>query len=457
MSKKIFLFLLISLLSLLISGNASAIDPQIAAGEFHTVAIKTDGTLWAWGYNAYGQLGDGTTTNRHSPVQIGTGTDWAKVEAGKEYTVAIKTDGTLWAWGANYSGQLGDGTTTWRYSPVQIGSDTNWAKVAAGDRYTVAIKTDGTLWAWGDNYYGQLGDGTRTTRYSPVQIGTGTNWAKVAAGGAHTIAIKTDGTLWAWGYNYYGQLGDGTTTNRTSGPVQIGTGTNWAKVAAGWYHTVAIKTDGTLWAWGSNGDGQLGDGSTATNRTSPVQIMIIDGDNDGDGISNTFDNCPDVYNPDQADADNDGIGDACDNCPNVSNPDQADSDGDGTGNACEADTDSDGVIDDYDNCPAIANSDQSDIDGDGFGNACDNCPNTPQWAIDVDLIDPFGCVDCLAIEVHVDMSCPLTANWKNHGQYVSCVSDIVEPLKESSQITEECAGFIVSERAKSEVGKPTKI
>jgi alpha-tubulin suppressor-like RCC1 family protein len=253
-------------------GNGFA---SVAAGLEHTVAVKTDGTLWAWGDNAAGQLGVGTTTIcsyqgcSTSPVQVGSG--FASVAAGDYYTVAVKTDGTLWGWGSNYLGQLGDGTTTPRPSPVQVGS--GFASVAAGRQHTVAMKTDGTLWAWGDNAAGQLGVGTTTIcsyqgpcSTSPVQVGSG--FADYAAGGGHTVAVKTDGTLWAWGGNGYGQLGDGTTTPRPS-PVQVGSG--FASVAAGSDHTVAVKTDGTLWAWGNNQHGELGDGTT-TERHSPVRI-----------------------------------------------------------------------------------------------------------------------------------------------------------------------------------------
>ena len=247
----------------------------VAAGMYHTAAIKTDGTLWTWGWNNYGQIGDNTTTSKSSPVQtVASGTNWKSVSAAMYHTAAIKTDGTLWTWGWNNYGGLGDNTTAHKSSPVQtVASGTNWKSVAAGGLHTTAIKTDGTLWLWGYNGYGDLGDNTRIDKSSPVQtIAGGTNWKLVAAGQYHTAAIKTDGTLWLWGRNTYGQLGDNTTANKSS-PVQtIAAGTNWKSVAAGQFHTTAIKTDGTLWTWGQNTYGKLGD-NTTTSKSSPVQTV----------------------------------------------------------------------------------------------------------------------------------------------------------------------------------------
>ncbi len=239
----------------------------IAAGSKHTLALKPDRTLWAWGFNAYGQLGDGTLTNRNSPGSIGSG--FSSVSAGELHSVALKSDGSLWAWGFNYYGQLGDGTTTDSSAPVRIGTDSNFISVAAGYQHTVALKSDGSLWAWGLNSSGQLGDGTRTNRNSPVLVGTG--FLSVAAGQAHTVALKTDGSLWAWGSNANGQLGIGSTTITSQNtPVQVATG--FSLVTVGAAHTVALKADNTLWAWGYNKDfGQLGDGSLV-NQASPVQI-----------------------------------------------------------------------------------------------------------------------------------------------------------------------------------------
>jgi alpha-tubulin suppressor-like RCC1 family protein/phosphoribosyl-AMP cyclohydrolase len=245
---------------------------KIAAGNNFVLAIKNNGTLWGWGYNLYGQLGDGTNVNKNVPVQIGTGTDWAYVAAGDDFTLAIKTNGTLWGWGNNGSYQLGDGTTVSRNTPVQIGTATNWKMVTAGFRHSVGVRTNGTLWAWGENNFGQLGDGTQTDRTTPTQITTATNWSEVRAGYEHTMALKTNGTLWGWGYNLYGAVGNGTLVVSVPSPVQVGTGT-WSAVRAGREHTLAIKTDGTLWGWGYNGSGELGTtADLTTKRTNPEQI-----------------------------------------------------------------------------------------------------------------------------------------------------------------------------------------
>ena len=245
---------------------AAAGTLSIAAGGIHTLAIKSDGTLWAWGANEYGQLGDGTGTDKHSPVQIGAD-HWISIAAGGVHSLGIKSDGTLWAWGANGVGQLGDGTGTLKASPVQIGGD-HWISITAGEGTSLGLKSDGTLWAWGYNEYGQLGDGTTVTKLSPVQIGTD-HWYSIAAGGYHTLGLKSDGTLWAWGSNAYGQLGDGTTIDKHM-PVQISTA-QWDSITAGCSHSLGLKSDGTLWAWGANEHGQLGN-RTTTEKHSPVQI-----------------------------------------------------------------------------------------------------------------------------------------------------------------------------------------
>lgn len=232
--------------------------------------IAADGTLWTWGANSNGQLGDGTTTSRRSPVQIGVAANWTHVTFGEAHAAALRSDGSLWTWGANAYGQLGNGMTNAVTVPAQMDGETTWSAVACGRHHTAALRSDGTLWIWGYNSQGQVGDGSTTDRKTPVQIGAGVAWAAVACGEEHTLALRGDGTLWAWGYNIYGQLGDGSTTRRTS-PNQVGTGSTWTSIACGSGFAIARRADGTLWSWGNNGFGQLGDGSTF-HRSSPVRV-----------------------------------------------------------------------------------------------------------------------------------------------------------------------------------------
>ena len=289
--------------------NSSSTLPEksvkyVALGGNHSAAITKDGSLYIWGWNNYGQLGDGTTTERYTPIKIMDNV--ASVSLGDYHSAAVTKDGSLYMWGNNSSGQLGDGTTTSRYTPVKIMN--NVASVSLGSSHSAAITKDGSLYMWGWNHYGQLGDGTTTSyRYTPVKImdnvasvslggihsaaitkdgslykwGGGdktrphrvaSNVQSVKLGYSHTTVISKDGGLYTWGYNDYGQLGNGTTTN-SSNPIKIMN--DAVDCAGGGNHTIALKKDGTVYTWGYNNCGQLGDGTT-TDRTSPVAIQIYD-------------------------------------------------------------------------------------------------------------------------------------------------------------------------------------
>ncbi len=290
-------------------GSTSQRFVKIFSGDGFYAGIRLNGTLWMWGANGHGQLGDGTTTTRASPVQIGGTQAWTSVSFGQAHTMAIRADGALFAWGKNDYGQLGDGTTTprtvmkqimsscvsvscgvdhtravlsdgtlWTWGrtnyaqigggtgslPARVDTTTNWSSVTCGYFHNVARRNDGTLWAWGDNFSGQLGDGTTTTRYSPVQIGSATNWASMSCGYSSTAALRSDGTLWTWGTND-GRLGS------SLSPAMVGSADNWSSVSCGGEHTVAVRTNGTLWAWGNNQRSQLGDGGT-TSQEFPTQV-----------------------------------------------------------------------------------------------------------------------------------------------------------------------------------------
>ena len=236
-----------------------------------SAAIKTNGTLWTCGLNAYGQLGLNNFTNRTVFTQVGTSTNWVSVSIGNGHMVGIQNDGTLWAWGYNFFGQLGRGNNTNSSVPIKIGTDINWASVQASFNYTIALKTTGTIWSTGQNTSGQLGLGNNTNINTFAQIGSST-WTSVMLGFNCSFGIKTDGTLWSWGSGTFGQLGLGNTTSYNT-PQQIGTST-WSKISSNTYSSKGIQTDGTLWSWGTNLSNSIGNNTflVTSNQLSPIQL-----------------------------------------------------------------------------------------------------------------------------------------------------------------------------------------
>ena len=283
---------------------------MVSAGYNNFLGITNDGKLWAWGQNDLGQLGDGTTNTSNNLLQIGNASNWVSVSAstGGNHSLGVTSDGKLWAWGWNEMGQLGNGTFIDKHSPIQVGTATNWVSVSAGTDYSLGLTSGGEIWSWGNNDYGQLGR-SNGQQQIPSQIGIGSNWTSIEAGCSFSYGITNDGKLWAWGQNAGGSLGDGTTINRYS-PIQIGVDTNWSSVSAKCYLNLGITNDGKLWqlnspslspaqignssnwisasasytrsigitndrkswAWGSNEVGQLGDG-TITDRTEPGEMV----------------------------------------------------------------------------------------------------------------------------------------------------------------------------------------
>ena len=256
-----------------------AVSPvsAIAGGEYYSLALKSDGTVWAWGENSVGQLGDGTTINRSNAVQVSGLSGVIAIAAGAYHSLALKSDGTVWAWGANSLGQLGDGTTINRSNAVQASGLSGVIAIAAGQYYSLALKSDGTVWAWGDNNYGQLGEATvdYNPHPTPVQVGGLSGVVAVAAGDAHSLAMKSDGSVWAWGNNGWGQLGNGTTIYYST-PVQASGLSGVIAIAGGGSHSLALKADDTVWAWGLDVDGELGPLGTSGYGPNPKPVLVSD-------------------------------------------------------------------------------------------------------------------------------------------------------------------------------------
>jgi RHS repeat-associated protein len=254
----------------------------ITAGLISSVELTRTGTVTSWGNNAYGQLGDGASTSSSSPVTVSALSNITQVAAGNYHVLALRTDGTVAAWGLNNASQLGDGTTVNRSTPVTVAGLSNVTQVAAGGMpgyagHSVALKADGTVWTWGYGKSGQLGLGQLASTPTPTKVAGLPVIVQIAANGDDTYAVGKDGSLWAWGAGSYGQLGNTAAGNRQATPVKVNL-TNVKSVAAGGTHALALTTDGKAWAWGNDNSGQLGDnGACGKTCTTPVQISGLSG------------------------------------------------------------------------------------------------------------------------------------------------------------------------------------
>lgn len=243
----------------------------VACGYMFAIAIKKDGTLWSCGMNSYGQLGDNSTIEKYTFNKIGSDTDWVDISCGYQHVVARKSNGTIWTWGSNAQNQLGDSTfTSPRTYPSRIGSASNWSLVRCGQYHTMGIRSNGSLWGWGSNSNGAIGDSTIITKKYPVRVGTDSSWLDITCGYTFSIGLKKDSSMWSWGYNVYGMLGDSSLINKIA-PTRIAAFSKWIAISANYYDAAAIDLNHKLWAWGRNSNGEVGD-SSLTMRKYPVPV-----------------------------------------------------------------------------------------------------------------------------------------------------------------------------------------
>jgi alpha-tubulin suppressor-like RCC1 family protein len=247
---------------------------QVVTGALHTCALAPSGQTYCWGYNAEGETGDNTTTERHTPVAVQQGaTTFTSIAAGRVHTCGLTSAGAAYCWGTNAYGELGDNTTTDRWTPVAVQQGgVTFTSITAGDYHTCGLTSAGAAWCWGGNWDGQLGNGNISSQASPAAVSGGLTFTSMAAGAVHTCGLAGGGATYCWGYNLYGQLGDNTITDQhTPVAVQQG-GVTFTSIAAGGYHACGLTSGGAAWCWGANGNGQLGD-NTTTDQHTPVAVQ----------------------------------------------------------------------------------------------------------------------------------------------------------------------------------------
>ncbi|MDM8525866.1 hypothetical protein QUF80_21035 [Desulfococcaceae bacterium HSG8] len=273
MKMKITLFLGIIALFFPIH-TIKAVNVPITGGDEHTLAIRDDGTVWAWGTNDSGQLGNGKTEDSNRPVQVFGLKNVTAIKGGASHSIALGSDASVWGWGDNSYGQLGDDEVENSTKPIQV-SDFYITAIAAGLYHTVLLKADKTVWSCGSNMFGQLGIGTTEDSAELIQISGFKNITAIASGGNHTAAIDSSGLVWTWGSNSNGQLGNGKLGGISKSPQEVSGVNSVIAIACGGYHMIALRGDGKVWTWGSNSNGQLGNGETGGYSLEPVEVSGI--------------------------------------------------------------------------------------------------------------------------------------------------------------------------------------